>query len=283
MRIITSYAYTLDVETAEEAVSRFRIYRSIMDDWLRDRGVSDPRSDSPIDTFIQLERRDVSHEGAEIDGFLLKQPVLESSHLLHTRFDLAVAGESLALFLQFRLERRTTRIAPVSYPVSCPRALQSILDAGAWKSGQARVRPHSRRLFGREAGTKLRTEIKDPDRTLPIVLLANFRGNKPLGDYQELSEPYGEDEWEDFVNRIEDELGGVALIAELDEASEDSLLPRAPHNLVDSDLKDRARRRPVLLAPRRDHGMCGAVVRIVWPHGREDYVPQRHTAWAPYE
>ena len=34
MRIITSYACTLDVETAEEASWRFNLYRGVMDDWL---------------------------------------------------------------------------------------------------------------------------------------------------------------------------------------------------------------------------------------------------------
>ena len=288
MRIITSYAYTLDVDTAEEAVSRFEIYRGIMDDWLRDQGISDPRVDLPADTYIELSRRDVSHEGAEIDGFLLKKPVLESSHLLHTRFDLAVADESLALFLQFSLERRTSRIAPVSYPVSCPRALQTILDAGNWKSGQARVRPHSRRMLGEEAGKGLRAEIEDPDRALPIVLLANFPDNKPLGEYQELIKPFDEDEWEDFINRVEDDLGGVALLVELDSASDDALLPpprrdpvaEEPQELAGLRIRDLPRPR---VRPSRRRAMHGAVVRIIWPLEIDGFDQNRHPAWAPYE
>lgn len=286
MRIITSYAYTLDVETTEEAASRFLIYQGIMDDWLRDQGISDPRENSPADTFVQLKRRDVSHEGTEIDGFLLKQPVLESSHLLNTRFDLAVADESLALFLQFSLERKTSRIAPVSYPVSCPRALQTILDAGNWKSGQARVRPHSRRLFGQEAGKGLQAEIEDPDRALPIVLLANFPDNKPRGEYQKLIEPYDEDEWEDFVNRVEDDLGGVALLVELDKASDDALLPPAPRIVATEErthLGGRLEKLRPTLRPSRRRAMGGAVVRIIWPLGTDRFDQHRHPAWAPSE
>ena len=126
MRIITSYACTLDVETPEEAKWRFTLYRAVMDDWLRDEGITDPRADSPADSYVQLKRRDVSHDGSEIDGFLLKQPILESSHFLHTRFDLAFSEQSVALFLQFSVERRTNRIAPVSIELGCPRALATI-------------------------------------------------------------------------------------------------------------------------------------------------------------
>lgn len=288
MRIITSYAYTLEVETVDEAASRFQIYRDVMNDWLRDQGIRDPRVDLPADTYIELSRRDVSHEGEEIDGFLLKKPVLESSHLLHTRFDLAVADESLALFLQFSLERRTSRIAPVSYPVSCPRALQTILDAGNWKSGQARVRPHSRRAFGEETGKGLRAEIEDPDRALPIVLLANFPDNKPRGEYQKLIEPYNDDEWEDFINRVEDDLGGVALLVELDSASDDALLPPPSRDPVAEEPQEFAGLRiPDLPRPRlsrrRRRAMHGAVVRIIWPLGTDGFDQNRHPAWAPYE
>ena len=283
MRIMTSYAYTLEVKSVDEAAWRFQIYRDIMDDWLREQRISDPREDSPVDAFIQLKRRDVSHDGAAIDGFMLKQPVLESSHVLHTRFDLAVANQSLALFLQFSVERRTSRIAPVSYQVSCPRALQTILDAGNWKSGHARVQPRCRRIFGQDAGRMLRAEIENHDRTLPIVLLANFSDNEPLGDYQKLTEPYSDEEWEDFINRVEDDLGGVALLAELDGAGEDALLPTVTHHPLDGQLTRLDRRGPVLQTRNRSHGMCGAIVRIIWPLGTDEFDPSRHPAWAPYE
>ncbi len=283
MRIITSYAYTLDAESVEEAAWRFKVYQGVMDDWLRDQGVNDPREDSPADTYVQLKRRDISHSGAEIDGFLLQQPILESSHVLHTRFDLAVTDQSLALFLQFSLERKTSRIAPASYQISCPRALQTILDAGNWRSGQARVQPRCRPAFGREAGKTLRSEIQDSNRTLPIVLLANFPDNRPLGEYQELNQPYSDDEWEDFVNRIEDDLGGVALLAELDREGEDALLPTVLRSPFVENLKRPDREIPVLRTRDRSHGMCGAVVRIVWPLGTDDFNPTRHPAWAPHE
>ena len=287
MRIITSYACTLDVESAEEAAWRFNLYRGVMDDWLHDQGISEPRADSPEDTFVQLKRRDVSHEGAEIDGFLLKQPILESSHLLHTRFDLAVSGHALALFLQFSVERLTNRVAPIEYQVSCPRALRTILDAGRWMSGQARVRPHCRRVYGLEAGKRLASDIKDPDRTLPIVLLANFANNAPRGDYQELIEPYDENEWEDFISRVEDELSGVALIVDLDSASDSALLPPPPRNPIgeeENELGGRFRAlRPSPPPPNRRRGMYGAVVRIIWPLGTDDFDQFRHPAWAPYE
>lgn len=283
MRIITSYAYTLDTESVEEAAWRFKVYQGVMDDWLRDQGVNDPREDSPADTYVQLKRRDISHSGAEIDGFLLQQPILESSHVLHTRFDLAVTDQSLALFLQFSLERKTSRIAPASYQISCPRALQTILDAGNWKSGQARVQPRCRPAFGREAGKTLRSEIQDSNRTLPIVLLANFPDNRPLGEYQELNQPYSDDEWEDFVNRLEDDLGGVALLAELDSEGEDALLPTVLRSPLVENLKRPDREPPVLRTRDRSHGMCGAVVRVVWPLGTDDFDPTRHPAWAPYD
>ena len=151
MRIITSYACTLDVATAEEAVWRFNLYRDVMDDWLRDQGVSDPRKDSPTDTFVQLKRHDAALEEARVDGFLFKQPILESSHVLHTRFDLAANEQSLALFLQFSVERLTNRIAPASIQVGCPRVLATILESGDWRSGQVRVRPHCRRVYWRRS------------------------------------------------------------------------------------------------------------------------------------
>ena len=225
MRIITSYACTLDVETAEEAAWRFNLYRDVMHDWLRDQGIGDPREDSPSDKFIQLARRDVSHDGTEIDGFLLKQPILESSHLLHTRFDLAVSGQSLALFLQFSVERRTNRIAPASIQIGCPRALATILESGDWRSGQVRVRPQCRRIRGREGGKQMREDIADPDRTTPIVLLQNSLEVESNGRYDD---PV----WADFVNRLEDDLGGVAQLVELDELAADALIP--PNDLDSS-------------------------------------------------
>lgn len=272
MRIITSYACTLHVGTAEEAGWRFNLYRDVMDDWLRDQGIGDPRKDSPSDTFIQLKRRDVAHNGAQIDGFLLKQPILESSHVLHTTFDLAANDQSLALSLQFSLERKTNRIAPASIQVGCPRALATILESGDWRSGQVRVRPHCRRVFGTEAGHQIRDDIADRNRTTPIVLLANFR------QWDEI-EPYNGAVWGDFVNRLEDDLGGVAQLVELDELAADALIP--PN---DPPTK-RGGVVPGLSFVRehREWGMCGSVVRIVWPLDRDEFVPDQHPAWGPWE
>ena len=268
MRIITSYACTLDVETDQEASWRFDLYRAVMDDWLRDQGISDPGTDSPSDTFIQLTRRDVSHDGAEIDGFLLKQPILESSHLLHTQFDLAFSNRSLALFLQFSVERLTNRIAPASIQVGCPRALATILESGDWHSGQVRMRPHCRRVLGTEAGHRLRSEISDANRTIPIVLLANFRQWDKI-------EPYDDVIWGDFVNRLEDDIGGVTQLVELDELAADALIP--PNDPP-------VRRGGVVpglsfVRQHREWGMCGSIVRIVWPIDQDEFIPDRHPAW----
>ena len=276
MRIITSYACTLDVETSEEAAWRFNLYRSVMDDWLHDQGISDPRADTPDDTFIQLNRRDVSHQGAEIDGFLLKRPIEESSHILHTRFDLGVRDHSLALFLQFSVERRTVRIAPVGIQVGAPRAIQTILDSGNWMSGQARVRPHSRRVIGAEAGQQLARELMDPHRALPFVLLANLTEPEEGWHQRSNSQPYGDAVWADFVNRLEDDLGGIAQLVELDTSAANSLIPG------DSS---RGRQRPTLgYQPPEfsEWGMNGSLIRIVWPIGRQGFFPDLHPAWAPF-
>ncbi len=279
MRIITSYACTLDVETAEEASWRFNLYRGVMDDWLHDQGISDPRADSPSDTFIQLTRRDVSHEGAEIDGFLLKQPIEESSHVLHTRFDLGVRDCSLALFLQFSVERRTNRIAPTSIQIGCPRALATILDSGDWRSGQVRLRPHSRRAVGTNAGRQLHKEIMDPERTLPFVLLANLNDAEEGWHQRDTVDPYGDAEWGDFVNRLEDDLGGVAQLIDLDTSAANALIP--------PDLPPRkVRQRPALgYRPPQfsEWGMSGSLVRVYWPLGTQGFSPEQHPAWAPFE
>lgn len=255
MRIITAYACTLDVETAEEALWRFNLYRGVMDDWLRDQGISDPRSDSPSDTFIRLTRRDVSHEGAEIDGFLLKQPVLESSHVLHTEFDLAAKDESLAMFLRFSVERRTNRIAPASLQVGCPRALATILDTGNWLSGQVRVRSHRRRVFGAEAGRQLKSEIWNPNRTLPVVLIANLGGPEWAGLGSFRPEPYSEAEWQAFADALEADIGAVAQVAEVDLSASEAM----------------------------DPDMDGLLVWVIWPFETEGFVVDQHPAWAPYD
>ncbi len=272
MRIITSYACTLDVETAEEAAWRFNLYRGVMDDWLHDQGISDPRADSPSDTFIQLTRRNVSHDGAEIDGFLLRQPILESSHLLHTRFDLALGDQSLALFLQFSVERRTNRIAPTSFQLGCPRALATILESGDWRSGQVRVRPQCRKVYGSEAGHQIRKDIADPSRTTPIVFLQNSLDGEPSGTYDDAV-------WADFVNRLEDDLGGVAQLVELDELAADVLIPENNPVFTRRGL----RQRPSLVRHYREWGMCGSIVRIVWPLDQNEFVPSQHPAWGPWE
>ena len=272
MRIITSYACTLDVETAAEAEWRFNLYRGVMDDWLHDQGISDPRADSPSDTFIQLTRRNVSHDGAEIDGFLLRQPILESSHLLHTRFDLALGDQSLALFLQFSVERRTNRIAPTSFQLGCPRALATILESGDWRSGQVRVRPQCRKVYGSEAGRQIRKDIADPSRTTPIVFLQNSLDGEPSGTYDDAV-------WADFVNRLEDDLGGVAQLVELDELAADVLIPENNPVFTRRGL----RQRPSLVRHYREWGMCGSIVRIVWPLERDEFVPSQHPAWGPWE
>ena len=253
MRIITSYAYTLDAETAEEAALRFDIYRGVMDDWLHDQGISDPRVDSPPDTYVQLARRDISHEGAKIDGFLLKQPILESSHLLHTQFDLLVSDQSLALFLQFRVERRTNRIAPASIELNCPKALTAILATGHWQAGKVRVHPHHRRILGTEAGKQLRGEVRDPDRTLPTVLIANLGG--PDWGHSMPTGPYSEVEWQAFARALEQEIGGVAQLIELDALASEAM----------------------------DPDLDGVLAWIIWPLADDTFSPDRHPAWAPFD
>ena len=279
MRIITSYAYTLNVANTEEAAMRFEIYRGVMDDWLQDQGINNPRSDSPTDTFTQLKRRDVSHEGARIDGFLLKQPILESSHLLHTRFDLAVSDKSLALFLQFSAERKTNRIAPASIQVGCPRALTTILDSGDWRCGLVRLRPHSRRVLGTAAGKQLRAEIMDSERTVPYVLLANLSESEEGWHQRDATEPYDDAYWEDFVNRLEDDLGGLAQLVDLDTSAANAIVP------PDSPPKGRRQRPTIGYQPPEfsEWGMEGSLFRIFWPLGRQAFSPDLHPAWAPFE
>ena len=254
MRIITSYACTLDAESTEEAKWRFDLYRGVMNDWLRDQGINDPKADSPADTFIQLERLDVIHEGAEIDGFLLKQPILESSHLLHTRFDLACSDQSLALFLQFSVKRLTNRIAPVSIELGCPRALATILDTGHWQSGQVRVRSHRRRVVGATAGRQLNREIWEPNRTLPIVLIANL-GGPEWGAFGTPQAQYPEAEWQEFGKALEDDIGAVAQIVEVDALASEAL----------------------------ETDMEGLLIWVIWPFGGEAFSAERNPAWAPYD
>ena len=253
MRIITSYACTLDVDSADEAAWRFSLYQGVLDDWLLDQGVRDPRADSPSGTYIQLERRDVSYDGAEIAGFLLKQPILSSSHLLHTRFDLGLRSSSLALFCQLSLERKTSRIAPVNTRVTCPRALATILETGRWRSGRDQVRPSLRFASGLDAGRQLAENISDPHRTTPIVLLANL--GTPDWTSVPRQAPYPEDPWRGFVSGIESAIGGLAQIVEVDSAASEPL---------DSD-------------------MDGILVRLLWPLGEADFLDEQHPAWAPFD
>ena len=253
MRIITSYACTLDADTAEEASWRFELYRGVLDDWLRDQGVSDPRANTPSDTFIQLERRDVSHNEAEIDGFLLKEPVLESSHMLHTRLDLARSESALALFLQFGVERKTNRIAPANVHVECPRPLATILETGHWRHGQDRLRAHHRRAFGIDAGRRLAMAIADPARTTPIVLLANL--GKPDWTSVPQREPYSEQLWRGFVTGLESDIGGLSQIIEVDALASEAM----------------------------DPNMDGVLVRLLWPLGGGDFWNDQHPAWAPFD
>ena len=104
------------------------------------------------------------------------------------------------------------------------------------------------------------------------MLLANFRQWDRI-------EPYEDAVWADFVNRLEDDLGGVAQLVELDELAADALTP--PNDAPG------LRERPVLgrsvVRQHREWGMCGSVVRIVWPLDRDDFVPEHHPAWAPWE
>ncbi|MYJ01407.1 MAG: hypothetical protein F4102_03740, partial [Chloroflexi bacterium] len=253
MRIVTSYAYTLDVESADEAELRFKIYRGVMDDWLLEQGVSDPRTDSPSDTFIQLERRDVSHKSSKIDGFVLNQPILESSYMLYTRIELACKESALALFAQLSVERKTDRIAPTNVPVACPRPLATILGTGHWLCGQDRLLPHLRRAFGPDEGRRLAEHIASPGRTTPIVLLANL--GKPIWTSVPQQGPYSEDVWQSFIAGLENEVGGLSQIVEVDAAASDEL---------DSDME-------------------GILVRLFWPLGDGELLDDQHPAWAPFD
>jgi len=184
MRKVGAYAFSHDVDGGDRGQPDdiFSNIGSLAIDWLRSKGVA-------LDdlTATELEFQMVDGRKASLRTELVES---SSGKLFELRFSESIDdgqflttiafgydGNQIACDCVLETGRTTTRIAPIRVNARCPGLVRHILNLETpWFVESTPLSRESAESRGNAAGRELSTQIRDPARELPLVVISGEEG-----------------------------------------------------------------------------------------------------------
>ena len=245
MRTVAAYSLTQVHSSWEQALEGFNGCRSKAEDWLRWKGAQDVSTgqrkirytDGRVAEFIGEY---IENDSGTLASFVLHEPI--DGGQFETQLDIAASSEGSVFFCQLRTESNEAALVPTPFEARCPHVVREIVRIGGWTSGSSLASGNKLSCIGREQGEQLISDIWNPGRGLPVVVVSQLEGS---GIKANLSQELAYD------------LAGLAMVVEIDDETSWLL----------SETKG------------RDWSCYGGAVRLYWPFKGTPDDPYRHPLW----
>jgi len=210
MKIISAYLLETTSLSKEEAATSSAQIDAALKEWLVEKGVVDPiatsgtftskTKGSPVGIF---QRRSARSTIGAFDEIALQEPTSSGQRFV-TTIGLLTLADRVTVYTTLVVQNVTVVVAPIFTDPRCPTIVKRLLDLRSdWQLGGATLpRPIAERISGREEGGILASAIKDPARTLPVVVVSEIE-----------SEPI----WADLEKLLAADLAGLARVVRIDE------------------------------------------------------------------
>lgn len=252
MQTLSAYLLEATSLSQEEATKSSAQVDESLKQWLVKKGALDPTANSG--TFVSktrgssagtFQRRSARCPIGALDEITLQEPT-SSGQTFVTTIALITLSDRVLVYATLTVQNVTVVVAPVFADPRCPAIVKQLLDLRQdWKLGGVPLpRPIAQRISGLDQGSLLTSEIQDPARTLPIVVVSEVE-NEPV--------------WDDLEGFLAADLAGLAHVVRIDE--------EASWALTDEIGK-------------LNSCYLGAV-RLYWPLGKgfDDSVAPRSSVW----
>jgi hypothetical protein len=210
MQTLSAYLLESPHLSQQDAAASAVEIEAALNDWMIEKGALNPAVESgsfvsktkgsPAGTF---QRRVATSSIGTYKELTLQEPASSGQQFI-TTIALLALSDRVIVYVTLAVKNVAVVIAPVFTDPRCPSAVKRLLELRSdWQLGGFAVpRPIAERLSGSEGGKLLTSRIRDPGRTLPIVVI---------------SEVEGEPIWDDLEVFLAADLAGLAGVVRIDE------------------------------------------------------------------
>ena len=119
--------------------------------------------------------RTANNSAGTIDSWQLTEPIVGG--WFETEIRLAVGTGNTSLVVRQRAGNPNTVISPFYFDAASPRLLHRLLEGPRqWSCGTTIMRSAPAKVLDKSAGRKLADELRNPSRSVPIVVVSEFDG-----------------------------------------------------------------------------------------------------------
>ena len=245
MRTVAAYSLFQAHPDWKQALEGFEICSSKAEEWLHWKGANDVSTGQREVKYTDgrlavLTREYTKTDSGTLASFVLNEPI--DGGQFETQLDIAASNEGLVFFCQLRTESNETALVPTPFEVRCPHVVRELVQIGEWISGSSLASGNCLSCVGKEQAEQLISDIWDPCRGLPIVVVSQIDGS-PLRASMSQDLAY--------------DLVGLAIVVEIDDETSWLL----------TETKG------------RDWSCYGGAVRLYWPFQGTADDPYRHPLW----
>ena len=245
MRTVATYSLIRSAGDPIDGMNELEVRCRIVEEWLQEKGARDVSVGQRDVTLLggrtaAFERERIETSYGALDSFLLSEPTNDSQ--FETRLSLASGYGETVLFCQLGTGTTQSAVAPVSFDARCPRAVRDIVRGGGWRLGSSQASTDYETFVGRDAGERLRANIWDEERGLPVVVVSEHQGFTLHPD---------------LARDLSSDLTGLATVVQIDEDASWAL----------SEARGQA------------WSCFGGAIRLYWPFRATRNDPYSHPLW----
>lgn len=228
-----------------EAGAAFTSAVDTLDGWVATKGtLNDGQCTMPSGALATVERNRVESSKGTLVEMVFTEPMSDGRF----RTKVVVGRNEEQVVVGITLSAIADRMGPTFVDVRVPKLMRDLIDLGLpWKFGSTELRKTKLFLRGEAGGKEFMKLVFDPDRTIPVVAIAE--------------ESYGAMLHPDLCVRMAGDLAGISIVVHLDEEA----------SWYVTNMRG------------KEWSCYAGAVRLYWPsvHDKDD--PFRHPLWSPYK
>jgi len=178
MKRLVSYSLTTKEEDQQLINKKFDETINIVHSWLSSKGDWAEGKDTII--FRDGRKASILRLNEEAGGgksitWILSEPV--ESGIFKTEIHLGWLTQTLAVYCSLSIHNPVNILSPAPYKAFCPNVIRDIVNMPfGWRVGTTLARARYERVDGRVAGERLAALIRDPSRSLPVLVVSQQKG-----------------------------------------------------------------------------------------------------------
>jgi len=184
MQLLSAYLLESPKLSEAELSSRFSQVRELITQWLKvDKEVDDPWAQAgdfeslTKDGSGSFSRQQVTVQSGSLEEVRLEE-FTRAGQIFTTHITVVLFGERLRVYCTLNVANAESVIAPIPVDPRCPSIVRTLLGASTdWQLNRSPLpAPKASSMRGETGGRALANAIRDPSRSLPLVVVSEIEG-----------------------------------------------------------------------------------------------------------